>query len=166
MRKIILPHEEENFLTHHYPRKDVFVRKAEFLEGEVGVEVTCLVPKNRQYSKKPVPYATLENYVRCLSQACYLLVEHALREKLISVDVSVGEFLQAAANHEIYYRSLALHFHERAKRGEKFILKLSIKNVQEIKRLSKDYILFTFANERTVISGEMSFIYVNTPTED
>jgi len=50
-------------------------------------------------------------------------------------------------------------FHVRAKREERFIMDLSLKNFREIKTLN-DYILFTFVNKKIVISGEMSFVFL------
>jgi len=50
-------------------------------------------------------------------------------------------------------------FHSRTGKNEGFEMRLVLKNFREIKRL-QDFILFTFVNTRTVISGEMSFIFV------
>lgn len=152
---------ESTILDSIYPKPQIFIERAEFLpENKPLVIVTCLVPVTDSYAIKLVPYVTTENYVRCLSQATYLLAEHVLRRKILSVDVSVEAFLTAAANYELYYRHLAMTFHARVSKNERFVLRLSIKNAQEIRRLGQDLILFTFTNEKTVISGEMSFVYV------
>jgi len=156
----INPTGQHTVLDEVYPKSEIYIREAVFAEDEVAVEVSCVVPSTKCYTARPIPYVTAENYVRCLSQTSYLLAEWALREKRLAVTASLETFLTAAANYEIYYRNLAMTFHDRTNRNEEFVLRLSIKNAREIKRLSTDYVLFVFANERTVISGEMSFVYV------
>lgn len=143
-----------------YPKNEIFVTRAEATDNP-SIVVTCLVPATDYYAVKPVFYVTAENYLRCLSQASYLLAEHILRHQMVDVDTSVETFLAAAENHELYYRHLAMTFHARVGKDEVFVLKLAIKNAREIKRLGRDFILFTFTNEKTVISGEMSFVYAN-----
>jgi hypothetical protein len=155
----IYPFKESTLLDEIYlKKKEIFIRLATFSDTDPLVTVTCVV--NGYYTKKPIPYVTTENYVRCLSQASYLLAEHIVAEHLTNIDVLIDEFRQAAADYQLYYRNLAMTFHERVARGEEFVLKLSVKNAREFRRLGTDFILFTFTNERTVISGEMSFVYL------
>src|SRR4030042_595024 len=158
---IINPTKERTLLDDIYPKTQIFIELAEFPDNEPSVIVTCCFPANDYYTSKPIPYVTTENYVRCLSQASYLLAEHVLANHLSEVEASVETFKKAAADYELYYRNLAMTFHERVAKGQQFVLKLSIKNSREIKRLGKDFILFTFTNEKTVISGEMSFVFIN-----
>ncbi len=144
-----------------YPPGEIFIQHAEFDDDKMSVEVTCLVPSGTNYTLRPIDYVTAENYVRCLSQASYLLAHHLLERGLVSIDVSPEEFAQAAVNHELYYRSLPkITFHEKVGKGVLFVMKLTLKNIREIKRMG--FVLFSFTIERTVISGdgEMSFVYV------
>lgn len=143
-----------------YPKNEIFVKQVYFAVGLLSADVVCLVPRDKLYTVRPIPYVTTENYVRCLSQTSYLLAEWALRRKLIKTEVSSEDFVAAAANYELYYRNLAMTFHERVDRDREFVLRLRIENARHIRRFGSDYILFNFANERTVISGEMSFAYV------
>lgn len=149
----------QNILSLIYQPAEIFITGYEFDEKELAVKVTCLIPANVFYTAKPIPYVTAENFVRCLSQACYLLAEHALENNVI-LDISGADFRQAAARYELYYRSLSMVFHKRVPRGEKFVMRLSLKNWREIRRFSRSFIIFTFSNEKAVISGEMSFVYV------
>ena len=160
--RIVNPTTEETILQRVYPESEIYIREAKFSDDGVAVEVTCCVPRTHFYTANPIPYVTAENYVRCLSQASYLLAEHALRNNLLpQLEVPVEAFLEAAANYELYYRSLSMVFHTRVARDEAFVLRLHIKNARTIRRLDRDYILFTFSNEKTVISGEMSFVYID-----
>lgn len=150
---------EDTILSEIYPPEEIFVTEAVFDDEEHSVTVTCLVPQRSYYTAKPIPYVTAENYVRCLSQASYILAHHLIIEGLTGVEVSPDEFAKAAVDHELYYRNLAMTFHEKVGKNTQFVMKLVLGNVREIKRMG-DFLLFSFTNERTVISGEMSFIYV------
>ncbi len=147
-----------NVLSLIYPPSETFITQYNFDDENLAINVTCRVPDAHAYALKPIPYVTAENYVRCLSQACYLLAERVLEKSLIPLDMSVDIFRRAAAEFELYYRSLAMVFHKRTNRGDEFEMRFSLKNWREIKRID-DFILFTFTNKRTVISGEMSFVF-------
>lgn len=149
---------KESVLNLVYPPESIFVADWEFDVAMPAASVTCRVPPGIAYTLKPIPYVTAENYVRCLSQSCYLLAEHVLERKLISLDLDVDAFREAARTYELYYRSLSMVFHARVAPGVEFPMRLVLKNWREIRRLH-DFVLFTFTNERTVISGEMSFVY-------
>ncbi len=150
---------EKSILDLIYLSSGIFITDAEFEDDNLGIVVTCFVSGQNQYSIKPVPYVTTENYVRCLSQASFLLTKHIFEHKLISLDLPVKTFIRVATSHELYYRNLSMTFHSRVEKDAKFKMRLVLKNFREIKRL-QDFILFTFANTRTVISGEMSFVFV------
>lgn len=159
--RIVNPQTENTILDRVYPKSQIFIVEAEFFENDPAVVVTCLFPSGDCYTARPISYVATENYVRALSQASYLLAEYVLKNGMVNVDISVEAFAEAAANYELYYRNLAMTFHERVAKDAKFSLKLSIKNAREIKRLGKELVLFTFTNTKTVISGEMSFVYIN-----
>lgn len=159
MSQIVRPFEAETVLSVVYPTEQIFVVSAEFPDESPSVIVECLVPATQDYTLKPIPYVTAENYVRCLSQSAYLLAEHVLRTGSIPLDTTVEDFFTAARAYELYYRNLAMTFHARVERGTPFTLLLQITNAKLLRRLAHDLILFTFANQRTVISGEMSFVY-------
>jgi hypothetical protein len=141
-----------------YPPEQIFIVSHNFDDKNIAINVLCNVPKNALYSIKPIPYVTAENYVRCLSQACYLLAERIIEKKLISLEMNLENFYRVAANFELYYRSLYMVFHKRTSRGENFEMWFELKNWREIKKID-DFILFTFTNKKTVISGEMSFVF-------
>ena len=148
-----------SILDQVYQEKEIFVQGAVFSNTEPAITVDCLVPANIGYAKKPVPYVTAENYVRCLSQTSYLLSHYVLKNKLIPIRITEKEFMKAMVEYELYYRNLSMIFHKRVRRGELFRMQLVLKNFREIRRL-QDFILFTFSNKRMVISGEMSFVFV------
>lgn len=150
----------QNILNRVYPPEQIFVNEYTFDDKELAINANCLIPKSIHYTARPIPYVTAENYVRCLSQSCYLLAEHVLENSLIPLDVDVDEFRKAAEDYELYYRSMAMTFHERIAVGEGFVMRFVLKNWREVKRM-QDFILFTFTNHRTVISGEMSFVFVS-----
>lgn len=141
-----------------YPPEQIFIVDHNFDDDNVAINIVCNVPEDSIYALRPVPYVTAENYVRCLSQSCYLLSERIIDKKLISFDMNIETFRNAAIDFELYYRSLNMTFHKRANRGENFKMRFVLKNWREIKRIN-DFILFTFTNKRTVISGEMSFVF-------
>jgi hypothetical protein len=122
------------------------------------VVVTCKVPKSISYTVRPVPYITAENYVRILSQSCYILAYHVIEKKMVKIPISPEKFLEAMKNYQLYYRHLEMTFHSNMKRGESFEMELNLEEIKEIKKIS-DFIIFKFSNKRDVISGEMSFIY-------
>lgn len=148
-----------NILEILYPANEIFVKNFIFNDDKMAIEVECLIPSQKNYTKKFVPYVTTENYVRCLSQTSYLLAHHLVKEKILSFKIDEDEFIKAMANYDLYYRNLAMTFHYRTKKDEIFKMILELKNVREIKSLNNS-LLFVFSNKRTVISGEMSFIYV------
>ena len=148
-----------NILEILYPATEIFVKNFIFNDDKMAIEVECLIPSQKNYTKKFVPYVTTENYVRCLSQTSYLLAHHLVKEKVLSFKIDEDEFIKAMANYDLYYRNLAMTFHYRTKKDETFKMILELKNVREIKSLNNS-LLFVFSNKRTVISGEMSFIYV------
>lgn len=147
-------------LDEVYPKDEIFVVDVQYNDDTLSVEVTCCVPADAFYTARPIPYVTTENYVRCLSQASYLLGEHLIASGLINADIDISSFVEAAANYKLYYRNINMVFHKLVPRGEEFVLKLNLENVREIKRLLKDILLFTFTNGKTVISGEMSFMQI------
>lgn len=147
-------------LDEIYPPEGIFIESVEFDDEELAIDVTCVVPSGSYYMLKPPTYVTAENYVRILSQTSYLLAHHLLEQGLVPVeDVGPEEFAEAAVDHELYYRNLAMTFHEKTDKGVPFRMRLTLKDVRHLVRLG-GFILFTFVNERTVISGEMSFVYV------
>ncbi len=148
----------DDILMSLYPPDQIFITNYAFDDSCRGIAVTCLVPFGTQYTTNPIPYVTAENYVRCLSQACYLLAEHVLERRLLPVDMGVVAFRTAAVRWEIFYRNLCMTFHHRVNKGVSFQMRFTLKNWREIKRM-EDFLLFTFTNERTVISGEMSFVF-------
>jgi len=148
-----------DLLKRIYPEDEVFVHNPIFHENLPILKVACMVPKGRGYALKPVPYITAENYVRILSQASYLLAFYIIQNNLLDIKISVRDFLQALDGFQLYYRNLSLIFHERVERGKVFEMELNLKNARVIRNLH-DFIIFTFTNKRTVISGEMSFVYI------
>ncbi|MES2930465.1 MAG: hypothetical protein V4665_01640 [Patescibacteria group bacterium] len=149
---------KDSILSLIYPDGEIFIKSFSFAEKELSVRVSCLVPA-KSYVKNLIPYVTAENYLRCLSQASYILAHHILKNKLIPIDVDEESFLKAMIDYELYYRNVSMTFHQRSRRGEEFEMELSLKNFREIKNL-KDYILFTFSNKKAVISGDMSFVFL------
>jgi len=153
---------EKSILHLVYPEQEIFIRNFGFPKHHEplipSIVVTCAVPLKSIYVLKPVPYVTAENYVRCLSQTSYLLARYVIKNNLIPVDITEKAFVDAVVNYELYYRNLAMTFHKRVTKDEEFVMKLRLENVREIRRF-EEFILFTFSNERTVISGEMSFIF-------
>ena len=150
--------KKQSILSIIYPDNEIYIKKFSFSPKTLSIKVACVVPV-QGYGKQDIPYVTAENYVRCLSQTSYLLAHYVLKKKLIPIGVSEEVFLKAMEAWELYYRNLSMTFHHRSKRGERFEMELSLKNFCEIKSL-KDYILFTFSNKKTVISGEMSFVFL------
>lgn len=148
-----------SILHRVFPSEQIFVKNYRFDDDGLAITVECLIPQSIHYTAMPIPYVTAENFVRCLSQACYLLAEHVLKHKLIPLKVDVEEFRQAAENYELYYRNISMTFHKQIAVGEKFTMKFELKKWREIKKM-QDFILFTFTNHQTVISGDMSFILV------
>lgn len=148
-----------NILERIYPNDQIFVRNPRFPSNLPMLLIDCVVPKGAGYSTKPIPYVTAENYVRILSQASYLLAHNIITNNMVQIDISPEDFLRAMEDFQLYYRNLALTFHERVERGRVFEMELNLRNIRVIRRL-QDFIIFTFANKRTVISGEMSFVFV------
>lgn len=147
-----------NIIDTIYPQAEIYIVEYSFADKQLAIDVTCRVPKGT-YTSIPIPYVTAENYVRCLSQACYLLAERVLEKKIVSLDVEVEKFRKAATNYDLYYRSLSMTFHKLIERETNFRMRFSLINWKEIRRI-QDFIIFTFANQRTVISGEMSFVFI------
>jgi len=145
-----------NLLNEFYPDNEIFITDAQYVDGEPAIEVTCLVPNESTYTLVEVNYVTAENYVRCLSQTSVLFVEHLLKQGLVSVGFPAEKLREVFER--LWYRNLAMTFHQNASKGRPFVMRLVLKNVREIRRLD-EFILFTFTNKRTVISGEMSFVF-------
>lgn len=148
-----------NILERIYPNDQIFVCNPRFSNDSPVLLIDCVVPKGIGYTTKPVPYVTAENYVRILSQASYLLAHNIITNNIVQTNISPEDFLKAMEGFQLYYRNLALTFHECVERGRVFEMELNLRNVRMIRRL-QDFIIFTFANKRTVISGEMSFVFV------
>jgi len=144
-----------------YPKEEIFIINYTFNDENRAIEVICQVPPAYTYGLKLVKYVTTENYVRCLSQACYLLAERLLAKKLIMVDISVEEYSEAAKNWKVYYRTLKTYFHVMVPKGEQFTIRLSLQNYRQVTGIH-NLLLFTFIIDRTVISGEMSFVIENS----
>lgn len=149
----------DSILTQIYPPEGIFIQNYSFDDERLSIHVNCKIV-GRSYTTSPVPYVTAENYLRCLSQACYLLADHIIERKLINIDISLSAFRDAATNYDLYYRNVSMTFHKRTEIEEIFQMTFQLTNFKEIKRL-QDFILFTFVNRKTVISGEMSFIFEN-----
>ena len=156
---------DQNVLHLVYPPKNIYIVGYTFDDENRGVRVTCKVPTGISYGLRSVPYVTAENYVRCLSQTSFLLVEHLLDAKLLELDLAVDAFRKAATEYLLYYRNLNMTFHARVAPGDEFEMRLTLKNWRQIRRFH-DFILFTFTNERTVIGGEMSFVFQGTSQTD
>ena len=148
----------ENILTQLYPPEEIFVSNPRYREDKPEMTVDCCVPQSRGYMLRPMPYISAENYVRILSQASYLLGYYVIDKKMLPLKVESEEFLKAAIDLQLYYRNIGMTFHKVVSKGEVFEMTLRLTDFKELKRL-EDFILFTFTNKRTVISGEMSFVY-------
>lgn len=148
----------ESILSLIYPDEEIYIKDFSFLTESLAVKTTIIVPE-KSYGKQMIPYVTAENYVRCLSQASYLLGYHILKHRLIKTTFDEKSFLNAMEKWQLYYRNLSMTFHHRAIRGEAFVMELELKNFKEIKRI-EEYLLFSFTNKKTVIGGEMSFVFV------
>lgn len=140
-----------------YPPDEIFIVRHEFDDDRSAINVTCRVPSAAHYTNRPIPYVTAENYVRCLSQTSYLLAEHLLAQHALPLEVTVEDFRSAAVAYQLYYRNLAMTFHALVRKDEEFPMRLTLKDWREL-HWFRDFILFVFANKRTVISGEMSFV--------
>lgn len=147
-----------SILAYLYPPEEIFVHKPRYNEAKPEMTVECCVPRSRGYMLRPMPYISAENYVRILSQASYLLGHHVIEKKKLPLAVKPDEFLKAAVDLQLYYRNIAMSFHKVMSKGEVFEMTLELTDFKELKKL-EDFILFTFKNRRTVISGEMSFVY-------
>lgn len=148
----------QNLLAELYPSEETYISNPRYRDDRPEMTVGCCVPRGRSYTLRPMPYISAENYVRILSQASYLLGYHVIERNMLPLAVKPEEFLQAAINLQLYYRNIAMTFHKVVSKGEVFEMTLQLTDFRELKRL-QDFILFTFANKRTVISGEMSFVY-------
>ncbi|OHB19797.1 MAG: hypothetical protein A2854_04075 [Parcubacteria group bacterium RIFCSPHIGHO2_01_FULL_56_18] len=148
-----------NLLAQIYPPEGTFVHNPRFHSTKPEITVTCGVPKDQNYTMRPIPYVTAENYVRILSQSSYLLAHYVIENKIIPLEIAPEDFMRATVEFELYYRNIAMTFHQRVEKGESFEMTLELTDFREIRRLT-DFVLFTFKNKRTVISGEMSFAYV------
>jgi len=148
----------KNLLKELYPPEEIFVSNPRYQNDKPEMTVGCCVPRGRGYMLRPMSYISAENYVRILSQASYLLGYHVIERKMLPLAVKPNEFLKAAINLQLYYRNIAMTFHKIVSKGELFEMTLQLTDFKELRRL-QDFILFTFANKRTVISGEMSFVY-------
>jgi hypothetical protein len=148
----------KNILAELYPPEETFIGNPRYRVDKPEMTVECCVPQSRGYMLRPMSYISAENYVRILSQASYLLGYYIIERGMLPLAVKPEEFLKAAVNLQLYYRNMAMTFHKVMSKGETFKMTLQLTDFKELKRL-EDFILFTFANKRTVISGEMSFIY-------
>lgn len=174
---ILLQPVEGTILGEIYPPEEIFVVSAEFDDAALTVEVVCCVPSDSYYTMAPIEHETLtpedqirtitpiehvtpEGYISCLSQAIYLLAHHLLCAALITAEIDPQEFLETAANHELYYHRIAQTFRERVEKDEEFRMRLTLEDVQQLQGLG-DPLLFTFVNEKIAMIGdEMSFVYV------
>ncbi|MEK7584248.1 MAG: hypothetical protein AAB490_03315 [Patescibacteria group bacterium] len=142
-----------------YPESEIFVFNPLFDDDKLSIEVTCRVPTDKQYTNEPINYVTAEQYVRCLSQTSYLLASHLLKSGLVPVNIGREALREALSRFEnIFYRHINMIFHRLTPKGEHFTMRLVLKNFRGLKKVD-DFILFTFTNTRTVISGEMSFVF-------
>lgn len=149
----------QNILTEIYPTECIFIQNYTFDDEKLSIQVICKVI-GESYPTKPVAYVTAENYLRCLSQACYLLTDHIIEKKLIDIDISLPVFRDAIINDEWYYRNTKMTFHKKIGVQETFKMTILLKNPKEI-RILRNFILLTFIIEKDVISGEMDFINKN-----
>jgi hypothetical protein len=141
-----------------YPQDQIFVSDPRYDDEALEMTVQCCVPETIQYTLNHMPYLSAENYVRILSQTSYLLGHHVITCGLLPVAIKSETFVNAAVNLQLYYRNVAMTFHKVVRKGDAFHMTLCLASFKEIKRLD-DFIIFTFANKKTVIAGEMSFIY-------
>ncbi len=141
-----------------YPENEIFVAPLEFNEADRSLILNCNVPPTSGYTVGNLSYITAENYVRILSQSCYVLAEKLIEGNTLALDITIEQFRKAAIEYQLFYRNLAMTFHSLTEKGQSFLMTLSLKDFKEIKRMD-DYVLFSFENKRCVISGEMSFIY-------
>lgn len=143
-----------------YPEHEIFVRPILFNKDNLSMEVKCNVPKSTGYTNSIVPYVTAENYTRILSQTCYLLADLLFQQEALPLKITISstEFRQAVMKYQLYYRNLAMTFHEQVEKGSEFHMTLLLKDFREISRID-DFVIFSFHNKRSVISGEMSFVY-------
>ena len=147
-----------NLLEQFYLPSGIFVSNPNFSDDKPEMSITCRVPSGSHYTTVKVPYVTAEEYVRILSQSSILLAHRILQNGLAETDISADEFLQVLGAPAIYYRNLAMTFHKLTSRGKTFEMELSLVDFRVIKR-GRGFVLLTFRNERTVISGEMRFVW-------
>ena len=155
--------EAMELLRKVYPPQGIFINNPHFAQARPELHITCCVPQDQQYTLVEIPYVSAENYVRILSQACYILAYNSIRCGHVKIErVSESDFVHAMLRMELYYRNLAMTFHQRTLKGENFKMTLKLVDYKEIHRFG-DFVLFSFVSDKTVISGEMSFVYVKPP---
>ncbi|MCD6270252.1 hypothetical protein J7J23_00545 [bacterium] len=146
---------ERKILKHFYPLDEIFVRFFHILSDGKTIETVCNVPKDNYNTAKPIWHVTAEDYIQCLNQTAYLFCYFLIKNKIVPLSLSETDFFKEGEEYKFYYRKLNLSFYRLVEKEKEFRVRMSLKKFKQIKNLT----LLSFLIEKTVISGEISFIY-------
>ena len=150
-----------SFLTLIYPPSEIFIEEAKlFGEGKKAVvNALCKVPPYSFNTKNPLSHVSAENYLQCINQIGYIFVYNLIKGQAIPISLTKDNFILEAERGNFYYRDLRLTFHSLILKGEKFEIRMKLKNFKEINLDQSLVDILVFTIIRTSISGEIAFVY-------
>lgn len=123
-------------LNSIYPVDGIFVRRATLYPDRREVVVTCAIPEGVAYTSQPVPYATKEHQVRCLSQGTYALVGGLLESGIPLIEgqqtplIGRDEFLERQQEFQLFYRREDLVYKRNVPTGQEFQFTIRLGNAE------------------------------------
>ena len=128
-----------------YPIDQIFVQGATIYPDQREIVVTCAVPPGIPYTKRPIPYVTKEQQIRCVSQGTYALVGGLLQagipvlpQRQLPV-IGQMEFEERRDGFDLFYRSEQLVYKRNVPSGQEFQFRIRLASAEKRHR-------FTVAN--------------------
>ena len=151
---------ERKILSHFYQPNEIFINHFNLLrngKGSHGIEAICSVPMDNYNTANPIWHVTAEDYIQCLNQTAYLLTYNFIKNKLVPLRLSEEKFFRKGEEYKFYYRRLDLSFYRLVEKEKEFRIRMFLKRF----KVFKNFDILSFIIEKTVISGQISFIYLD-----
>lgn len=124
-----------SILSLLYPEHEIYLIDITFSEPP-STAVTFKLPLHG-YFKQGNDYVTAENYMRCLSQACYLTVYQSIKEDWYAENLEEEDFKKRLAEGLMYFRDMRIKFKKKMSKKDPVALKIKLLSSERVGKFIK-----------------------------
>lgn len=137
-KKVVIAEEVKEILSLLYPLEEIFVTDIllYFKPGQM-MRLSCFVPLHKSYTHQPFSYVTAEQYIRCLSQASYLLMGLLIRDRMVgSNQIDFEDFKKLMINQEIWFRRSNIKYLKNVPKQTEFVIEVKLVEIKTVKQFA------------------------------